>query len=114
MRLPSTFLPRSFLRPAYGFSRFQEADEITDRPVAVPGMAERQLPVNFVAVAASVASLRQVAGLFEVVDDMRRGSFGNPDADGDVSEPRAGIGGDAFEHVGVVRDEPPEVLVSGT
>jgi CRP-like cAMP-binding protein len=31
--------------------------------MAVPGMAERQLPVDFVAVAASVASLRQVARL---------------------------------------------------
>jgi pimeloyl-ACP methyl ester carboxylesterase len=57
-------------------------------------MAERQFPVDFVVVAASVAGLRQVARLLEVVDDVRRRSFSNPHADGDVSEPRAGIGGD--------------------
>jgi hypothetical protein len=39
-----------------------------------------------VLVAPSVASLCQVAGLLEVVDDLGCGAFGDSDAVGDVSE----------------------------
>ena len=78
-------------------------------------MAKRKVGVDFVRVAASVARLRQVAGLLEVVDDLRGRPFSDADGGGDVSEPRARVDGDALEHVRVVRHEPPEMIAfSGT
>ena len=74
-------------------------------------MAQRQLRVDFVLVAAPVAGLRQVSRLFEVFEDVRRRAFRDPDIGGDVSEPRSGIAGDALEDVRVVCREPPEVVV---
>jgi FtsP/CotA-like multicopper oxidase with cupredoxin domain len=75
----------------------EEPDEVADRAVAVPRMAEGQLAVHLVAVAASVTRLRQVAGLLKVVDDVRRRSLGDADAGGDFSEARIGVGVDALE-----------------
>jgi hypothetical protein len=49
------------------------------------GVAEGELVMDFVAVAASVACLREVAGLLEVVDDLRGCSFGDADGGCDVS-----------------------------
>ena len=92
----------------------EKTNEITDRTVMVPGMTERETVVDLVAVAASVAGLGQITRCLEVLDDMRRRSFGDADARCDIPEPRAGIGIDALEHVGVVRDEPPEVVISRT
>jgi SAM-dependent methyltransferase len=94
---------------------FEEPDQVADRVVAVPGVAKRKLVVHLVTVAASVAGLRQIAGVLEVVDDLCRRSFGDADRARDVPEARARLGGDAFEHVRMVGHEPPEVVsFSGT
>ena len=102
------------LRPVCAVAGFEKADEVADRTVAMPGVTKRQLAVDLVAVAASVAGLCQVARLLEVVDDVGGRPLGDADTDGDVSEPGIGIGPDAFEHVGVVRHKSPQVFVSST
>ena len=94
-----------------GFLRCQEADQVADCAVAVLWVSKRQLVVDFVVAPASAASFRQVAGLLELVDDLRGGAFGDADGDGDVPEADVGIVGDAGEHVSVVRDEP-EVMIT--
>ena len=91
--------------------RFEEADQVADRVVAVLGVPERQVLVYFVAVAAAVAALSQVARLLEVVDDLRCGSLGDPDGLSDVPEPSRRVGADDLEHVGVVCYEPERMIV---
>ena len=66
--------------------RFKEAEQFADGVVAVLSVAERQLFVYVVAVAASVADLREVAGLDEIVDDLRGRSLGYADDARDISE----------------------------
>lgn len=102
------------LGPAGCRTGLEEPDEIADRTVSVPRMTERQVAMDFVLVASPVTGLGEVPRPLEVVDDVRDGSFGDADAGGDVSEASAGVDGDAFEHVRVVRHESPEVLVSST
>ena len=67
--------------------------------------------MHLVLVAAAVAGFGQVAGLLEFVDDLGRGSFGDADGEGDVSEAHIGVGSDAGEDVGVVGQEPKEKRV---
>ena len=67
--------------------------------------------MNLVAIPASVPDLRDVAGCFKVIDDLRRRSLGDADGEGDIPETRRWIAGDCFEHASVVRDEPPAVEV---
>lgn len=94
---------------------FEEADQVADGVVAVLGVAQRKLVVDYVVVAAPVAGLGQIAGSLEIADDLRRGSFRDADGGGDVSEPRRGVGDDAFEHVRMVGHEPPKMIsLSGT
>ena len=90
--------------------RFEEADQVADGVVAVLGVSERQVLVYFVVVAAAVAALSEVAGLLEVVDDLRCGSLGDPDRVSDVPEPNGGVGADDLEHVGVVCYEPEKLI----
>jgi hypothetical protein len=66
--------------------RFKEPEQFADGVVAMRSVAERQLFVYVVAVAASVADLREVAGLDEIVDDPRGRSLGYADDAGDISE----------------------------
>jgi hypothetical protein len=89
----------------------EEPDQLTDRVVAVLGMAKRELAVELVLVAASVTRLREVAGLLEIGDDVRHASLGDSDLGGYVSESHRWVGGDAREHVGVVRDEAPHMVI---
>jgi hypothetical protein len=90
--------------------RFEEADQVADGVVAVLGVPERQVLVHFVAVAATVAALSQVASLLEVVDDLRCGALGDLDDLGDVPEPNRRVGADDLEHVGVVCYEPERMI----
>ena len=78
--------------------------------MAVLGVPERQVLVHLVAVAAAVAALAQVAGLLKVVDDLRRGSLGDPDRVGDVPQPNGRVGADDLEHMGVVCYEPERMI----
>src|SRR4051812_1964579 len=79
--------------------------------MAVLRMAERELPVHLVLVAASEAGLGQVAGLLELADDVPDRSLGDADGGGDVSQAPARVVRDASEHMGVVGNEPPTVIV---
>jgi hypothetical protein len=91
--------------------RFKEAEQFADRAVAVPWVAEWQFFVYVVPVAASVADLREVAGFGEIVDDLRRRSLGYADRVGNISEAAPTVACDRFQHVRVVRHEPPTVVV---
>jgi hypothetical protein len=95
--------------------RLEKPDQIANPVVAVPGMAKWKLVMYFVKVPAPVASLGQVTGSLEVLDDLRSRPFGDSNGFGDVSEARGRVGGDVFEHVRVVGDESPAmVCFSGT
>jgi hypothetical protein len=93
----------------------KEPDQVTHPVMAMLWVAKRKVVVDFISVAPTVARLRYVARFFEVVDDLRRSSFGDSDRRRDVSESDARISGDAFEHMRMVRYEPPRMVIfSGT
>jgi hypothetical protein len=89
----------------------EEPDQLPDSVVAVLRMAQREFAVDLVFVAASDAGLGQVAGLLELADDLPDRSFGDADGGCDVSQAPARVVRDAREHMGVVGDEPPTVIV---
>ena len=66
--------------------------------------------MDFVRVASSFPSLRQVARLLQVIHDLGRRSFRDPDGCSDVSETDAGVGGEDLKHVGVVRYESEKMV----
>lgn len=83
--------------------------------VAVLWVAKRKIAVHLVVVSASAAGPRQVPGFLKIFDDLSHCSFGDSDRRGDIPEAGSSVAGNAFEHVRVVRDEPPEmVLISRT
>ena len=73
-------------------------------------VAKRKLAVNLVSVVAPHARPGQVARLLEVLDDLRHGALCDRDGRGDVPKPRAGVRGDALEHVRVVGHEAPVMI----
>jgi len=89
----------------------KEADQLTDGVVTVLGMAKRKLVMDFVLIAASVSRLRQIAGAFEIADQLCRRSFCHADGLSDVPETRVWVGSDAHQHVRVVGDEPPNMII---
>src|SRR5918994_6748585 len=90
--------------------RFEEADQVANRVVTVEGVTKWKLVVDVVAVAASVADFRQIAGSLELVHDLCRGSFRDADGGGDVAQAQGGLSGDALEHVRMVGHEPPRMI----
>ena len=91
----------------------KEGEQFPDRSVAVERIAEGQVAVHFVSVAASLARLREVAGRDEVVDDLGSRSLGQTNDHGDVSQTGRGVTGDCFEDAGMVRHEPPAMVAIG-
>ena len=73
-------------------------------------MAKRELAVHLVSVPTPGTRLREVPGFHEVGDDVRRASLGDSDGRGDVFESQRRVGGDAREHMRVIRDEAPTVV----
>ena len=73
-------------------------------------MAKWEFVVDFVLIAASVARLRQVAGSFEILDQLSGRSFRDADGLRYVFEARTGIGREAYEHVRVVGDKCPRMV----
>jgi hypothetical protein len=63
--------------------------------------------MDLVPISAPVSGLRQVASLFEIVDDVRCCPLRDPNADCDVAEPDCRVLGDALEHMAVVGHEAP-------
>jgi hypothetical protein len=80
--------------------------------MAVLGVSKWELIVNFVLIAASQACLCQVAGLLEIVDKLSGRSLRDADGFRDVSEARTGIGREADEHVRIVGDESPRMVIN--
>lgn len=77
---------RAFLGRARVRRRFEQADQRADGVVTMLWMAERQLFVHLVHVAASIAGLREVPGSHQIVDDLGHSSLGDADGAGDVSQ----------------------------
>ena len=90
--------------------RPEKADQLPDVVVAMPRVAKRKLAVNLVPVVSPHTRPGQVAGLLEVLDDLRRRALRDPDSRGDVPKTRAGVPGDALEHVRVVGHEAPGMI----
>ncbi len=65
--------------------RLEKPDQFCGRAVAVPRMAKWQFAVHLVPIPASFTGFREVAGLREIVDDLRGGSLGDADDVSDVS-----------------------------
>lgn len=94
--------------------RVEEAEQLAYGVVAVPWVAERQLSVDDVPIAAAGTDLRQIPGLDEIVDDLRGRSLGYPDCPRDISHAARRVACDRFQDVRVVREEPPaRVVVEG-
>ena len=70
-------------------------------------MAQRQVAVHLVVVAASLALAADVAGLDELGDDPLRRALGDPDLGRDVAQADPRVARDAQQHVRVVREEGP-------
>jgi hypothetical protein len=87
--------------------RLKEAEQFADSVVAVPWVAERQLFVDDVAIAAAVADLRQVARLPQLADDLRCGSFCDPEGVGYVAQACIRVSGDDLRG-DIVEVESPE------
>ena len=83
--------------------------------VAMLRLAQRTFVVHFVRVTPPVAGSRQVAGLFEVADDLRRTSLGDLDGRRDVPESAVRISRDVGENVRMVGHKAPlMIFLSGT
>ena len=67
--------------------------------------------MDFVLIAASGSRLRHVAGLLEILDQLSGRSFRDADGLCNVSEASPGIGRQAYEHVRIVGDESPRMVV---
>src|SRR3954454_24029622 len=80
----------------------KEADQLSDRTVAMLRGAQRKIQVNLVPVTAAVAALRDVAGLLELPEDVRCSPLGYADRLRDVLHPDGRLGGDALEDVRMV------------
>lgn len=102
----------SGLRGGRGLRRWclEEPDQLTDGVVAVLRMAKRELAVELVPIAAPVTRLREVTGLLEVGNDLRRASLGDSNRGGDVPEPHGWVGSDTRQDVSVIRDEAPRMI----
>jgi hypothetical protein len=76
--------------------RVEEAKQLANGVVAVPWVAERQLFVDDVPIAAAGTDLRQIARLDEIVDDLRGRSLGYPYRAGDISHAARRVACDRF------------------
>ena len=90
----------------------QETEQVFDCPMAMAWVPKPQTGMNLIPVPPSVADLRQVPGGLEVGHDACHGSLGYPHLFCDITEPPRRLGVDALEHMCVVRDEPPAMVVA--
>jgi hypothetical protein len=90
----------------------QETEQVFDCPMAKAWVPKPQTGVNLIPVPPSVADLRQVPGGLEVGHDACHGSLGHPHLVRDITQPPRRLGVDALEHMCVVRDEPPAMVVA--
>ena len=93
----------------------EEGEELADRHHRDSRRPDLPLAVDLIPVATSDAGLGQVTGLLEVIDDLSRRSFCDPDVFGDFSQARIRVGGYVGEHVAMVGHQAPtRRRVSGT
>ena len=76
------------------------------------GVTKGELVVHLVPVAAPVAGLRQIAGRFQVTEEVSRGSLGDADDLRDVAKAGTRVLGDDLEDMGVGGDEPKRVVLN--
>jgi hypothetical protein len=96
------------LREGLLLERLQEhAEQLCDRHRCQWRGPHVPLAVDSIAISTADARLRQVARLSQLADDLRCGSFCDPNGLGDVSQAGVRVSGDAGEDVAVVGDEAP-------
>lgn len=70
-------------------------------------MTHRPIDAKAIVRAPADTLAREVAAGFEVAHDSQRRALGDADAGGDVPDPCVGLGGEAQQDMGVVREEGP-------
>src|SRR5690348_13647197 len=70
-------------------------------------MAQDLAGIDSVGVGSSLPGVGEIAGLFEVGNDLLDGAFGEAAARGDVADPGAVVVGDGCQYARVIRDERP-------
>lgn len=85
----------------------EEGEQLPDRHHWESRRPDFPFAVNQISVATPDAGLGQVDRLREIVNDLRRRSFRDPDAFGDISQACVRVAGDAVEHVAVVCNQAP-------
>ncbi len=101
--LPLHRRPRRLTR-GIGSKRYEKLANLV---VAFQRMPKRQLRVELIAVAPSIASTREIAVCDEFGHDALGGTFGNAHFSGDIAQPHPGIFGNAQQNVRVISEEGP-------
>ena len=82
-------------------------EKLADLVVAFQGMAKRQLWVELIAVAPSIALTSEIAVCDEFGDDALSGTFGNAHCYCDIAQSYPGIFGNAQQNVRVISQKSP-------
>ena len=85
----------------------EQCEQLSDRHRRESRQPYFRFAPDLIPVATSHAGPGQVAGLLELVDDLDRRSFSDPDAFGDVSQTHIRVGRDAGKNVAVVGEQTP-------
>jgi hypothetical protein len=95
--------------------RLEELQEFADLVAVLGGVTHGDVSSDAVAVSTADPFALDVARFDQVGDDALGGSFGDSNALGDVTEPRVRVAVEAKKYLGVIREEPPRLLlVAGT
>ena len=85
----------------------KHSEKLTNLVVAFQGMPKRQLWVELIAVAPSIAATREIAVCDEFSDDALGGTFGNAHFSCDIAQPYSGIFRNAQQNVRVISEKGP-------
>jgi hypothetical protein len=105
------------LAPGFALSRalrLEKMEELADLVVGLGCVPHLEVSVEVVAIAPPDLLALHVAGLDQIGDDPLRCPFGDPDHLREIPEPNVGILSDTEQHLRVVREEPPAVVVFTT
>lgn len=78
------------------------AENIADDAMTLQRMAERNVTVHCIDVAAPITAARDHPGGFEIDENLRDGTLGHSNLFGEVTEPQFGVLGESNRNVRVV------------
>jgi hypothetical protein len=91
--------------------QLQEFQELADLVAFLGGVAHGDVGVDAVAVATADPFALDVPGFNQVGDDPLSGSLGDSNVLRDVTEPRVRVAVEEEKDLGVVREEPPRLVI---